>query len=167
MHLGGALLILMVATSLNGYTNYMVQAMSAPQVWSVASLMVWMESHGKHSLPSFLLVCSALTGPLGRSLKAPLAPLPDPFPPSYDQNTLGVPKLNQNWSAFIFFVIFILFCALILLNLYTGMEKGVNKCLNLTRPGALSLYLPPHPPSQVLSSHSSAGSRRSSVGAIG
>ena len=29
--------------------------------------------------------------------------------------------LNQNWPAFFYFVVFVLFCALILLNLYTGI----------------------------------------------
>ncbi|GAX79594.1 hypothetical protein CEUSTIGMA_g7035.t1 [Chlamydomonas eustigma] len=66
-NLGNSLLILMVATSLNGYTPYMVQAMSAPST------------------------------------------------------TTGVPVLNQNWSAFFYFIIFNLFCALILLNLFTGV----------------------------------------------
>lgn len=60
----------MVATSLNGYSIFMVSAMSAP----------------------------VLTNSEG-----------------------GVPELNQNWAAFIYFVAFVLFCALILLNLFTGI----------------------------------------------
>jgi hypothetical protein len=69
-NVGYALLILMVATSLNGYSVFMVNAMSAP----------------------------VLTNSEG-----------------------GVPELNQNWAAFIFFVVFVLFCALILLNIFTGI----------------------------------------------
>ena len=60
----------MVATSLNGYSVFMVTAMSAP----------------------------ILTNREG-----------------------GVPELNQNWAAFIYFVVFVLFCALILLNIFTGI----------------------------------------------
>lgn len=69
-NVGYALLILMVATSLNGYSIFMVTAMSAP----------------------------VLTNSEG-----------------------GVPELNQNWAAFIYFVVFVLFCALILLNIFTGI----------------------------------------------
>ena len=49
---------------------------------------------------------------------------PDVRPPP--KCTDGVPVLNQNWGAFFYFVAFVLFCALILLNLYTGADRGVG-----------------------------------------
>ena len=37
-----------------------------------------------------------------------------------------IPSLNLNWGAFFFFVVFVMLCALILLNLYTGeIPRGV------------------------------------------
>lgn len=67
LQFGDALMVLFITCSLNGYTVYMIAAMSAPKM-------------------------------IG------------------DQ-----PQLNSNWAAFFYFAAFVLVCALILINLYTGV----------------------------------------------
>ena len=149
-NLGWAMLILMVATSLNGYTPYMVQAMSAPNHTGEGGL--W-RKNGNFTLP-----CVDQTMPVlqkgrreggregGRagvveskmphlphllSISTPPTtwrpPLPKHVPDICPSKCIdGVPVLNQNWGAFFYFVAFVLFCALILLNLYTGADRGVG-----------------------------------------